>query len=284
MRFKEGVAFAKKEVWQKAYEAFLEAWKSKQHPQIALNLGRAELEIGKYRDAIEHLGYCVSHAEAGDPDAALARGWLTEAEKKVARLVITVDVAGAGVRVDDAVAGNAPLEGPVLVDPGKHVVQAALGERRVESAVSIETGASLKVELRLPAAGTATATARLPPGTAPGPATAPGAFPVRTVVLIGGGAGTLIGLGIGALMGGLSLQKQSEREGCSADPYGRDCAVRAEADRASLARGSLAGFVGGGLFAAGTAAYLIFGPKESKVVVAPAVSGAGVGLSVQGRF
>jgi tetratricopeptide (TPR) repeat protein len=94
-RFTQGVAFAKKNDWKNAYAAFLEAWKLKEHPQVALNLGRAELETGKYQDAIEHLRYCIDQSPAGDPDITLARDWLVQAEKKAAKLTVTVDIDGA---------------------------------------------------------------------------------------------------------------------------------------------------------------------------------------------
>src|SRR5688572_449503 len=52
--YTKGNLAAKNERWQEAYEAYAEAWKIKQHFQIAANLGRAELRLGKHRDAAEH--------------------------------------------------------------------------------------------------------------------------------------------------------------------------------------------------------------------------------------
>src|SRR4029079_15776378 len=116
----------------------------------ALNLGRAELEIGKYRDAVEHLRYCVPRLDASDPDLKLARGWLQDAEKKAAKIVIKVDVSSADVSVDDVLVGQAPLADPVIVDPGGQVVRAARGERSAARDVSVESGASASVEVQLP--------------------------------------------------------------------------------------------------------------------------------------
>jgi tetratricopeptide (TPR) repeat protein len=275
-RFKEGVAFAKKKDWQKAYGAFLEAWKRKEHPQIALNLGRAEIETGKYRDAIAHLRYCTANMEAADPDLGLARDWLAEAEQKAAKLVITVDAPGAEVLVDGAPEGKAPLAGPVLVDPGNHLVEVKSGERQAERRVDVQLGDSLAVDLRLPPATAATA---------PRPDTPPpsGPSPLRTIVLAGGATGTLIGLAIGATFAGLAFEKQAARDACTRQTD-RSCWAPLEADRATFARGSLGGFIGAGLFAAGTAAFLIFGPKQPKMVVAPAASPQGAGLFAAGQF
>jgi hypothetical protein len=275
-RFSEGVAFAKKKEWQRAYGAFLEAWKLKAHPQIALNLGRAEIETGKYRDAMEHLQYCVDHAEAGDPDLKLARDWLAEARQKAGKLAIAVDVAGADVLVDGVLEGKAPLPGPVLVDPGKHLVEVTRGQQRAERSVQVETGGSVVVELRLPPETPSSPSSRAdsPP---------PSSTPLRTVALIGGAAGTLAGLAVGATLGALSLQKQAERNVCTTQTE-RACWGPIEAERAAMARGSLGGFIGAGLFAAGTAAVLLFVPRQPAVVVAPAASAEGAGLVAAGRF
>jgi len=266
--FSEGVALAKQSQWQRAYVAFHAAWTLKEHPQIALNLGRAEMEIGKYRDAIAHFQYCITRSEAGDPDAVLARGWIVEARSKVAKLVIRVDTGGARLLVDDAFVGTAPLSAPVLVDPGEHLVRATLEDKHVQRKVVVEMGGSLEVALGLQP------DASLPLGPQP-------ARPVsaRTAVLIGGGAGAAVGLGIGAVLGGLALEQRAKRDAC-VEANDRDCWIAGESERVTLARGSFAGFVGGGLLAAGTAAYLIFGPKDSRVAVSPAVSATGASFAI----
>lgn len=265
-RFSEGVAFAKRSVWPKAYDAFVEAWKLKRHPQIALNLGRAEIETGRYADAVLHLRYVVEELPPGDADLKLARDWLGEAEGKVARLAVTVDVAGAEVLVDGAARGTSPIADPVLLDPGKHTLEVKLGERLYTEDVEVASGASASVDVKLPAA---------PAATSP-------SFPSRTVILAGGAGLTVIAAGVGATLGGLALQKQSERDLCTQEVR-RDCWVQAEADRAAMARGSAAGLAAAGLFAVGTAAYLLFAPP-GPLAVAPSASADGVGLFAVGRF
>lgn len=275
-RFTEGVAFAKRKDWPRAYAAFREAWGLKNHPQIALNLGRAEIETGKHRDAISHLQYCVDNMEPADPDLKLARDWLAEARSKAAKLLVTVDVAGADVRVDGALEGKAPLSGPVLVDPGKHLVEVIRGERRAQQSVEVESGATSTIDLRLPPEEPTRAEPVLPPGQER-------PFPLRKVVLVGGAAATLVGVGIGATLGGLALQKQSERDACTGQ-LDRACWTALEADRVSMARGSLGAFIAGGLFAAGTAAFFFFGPRDTGVAVTPAASSEGAALFAAGRF
>ena len=53
--FSEGVKLAGKGQWQEAYEKFRSAWSDFKHWQTASSLAKAELELGKYTDAVRHL-------------------------------------------------------------------------------------------------------------------------------------------------------------------------------------------------------------------------------------
>jgi hypothetical protein len=278
-RFNEGVALARRKDWPRAYTAFLEAWRLKEHPQIALNLGRAEIEIGKYYDATEHLSYCVSHAEPGDPDLKLAREFLAEAEKKVGKLKIKVNAAGALILVDNVLKGKAPLADPVRVDPGKHAVLVTLGEEQAEQSIVVETGASVDVTFNL-AAPSSSAVA--PSASAPAES-AQHVSSARTGVLVGGSVAALVGVGVGAVFLGLAAGKGAEIGKCAGEKDGRDCATNLANEQAVYKNGAFWGFVGGGALALGTVAFLVFGPKP-KVVVAPAVSSSRAGVFVTGQF
>lgn len=275
-RFNEGVALARRKDWQRAYTAFLEAWRLKEHPQIALNLGRAEIEIGKYYDATEHLAYSVKHGEPGDPDLKLAREFLAEAEKKVGKLNIKVNAGGALVLVDNVLKGKAPLASPVRVDPGKHSVLVTLGEQQVERSVVVEVGASLDVDIQMatPPSATTSATVSEP---------AQRSSSMRTGVLVGGSVAALVGVGVGAVFAGLAAGKGAEIGRCAGDIAGRDCATNLAGEQAVYKNGAFWGFVGGGALALGTVAFLVFGPKP-KVVVAPSVSSNGAGITATGDF
>jgi hypothetical protein len=101
------VRAAKLALWQRAYTSFLQAWRLKQHYQIAANLGRAELKLRKYRDAAEHLTYFLREASAVGPDERkAAQAMLDEARAKVGALTIIVDRPGAVVLVDGVAIGR----------------------------------------------------------------------------------------------------------------------------------------------------------------------------------
>lgn len=291
-RFTEGVALVKKKEWAAAYGAFLVAWKLKQHPQIALNLGHVEMQIGKYREAITHLQHWLDNNPPEDPDSVLARQWLSEAKKKVVTLKIKVNGAGAEVQIDGQTVGTSPLPPEVYVDPGKHTVIARRGALRDEVTGTYEAGWTRVIPL-----------VPIEPGAPPlgAPTTAPEAaekpFPVRTVALAAGGATALTGLAVGIAGMALASAKAGERDAfCaqSADqcltPRSEDPALydsqkavwtRLDSERLSNWNMGITGFVIGGIAAVGTgAAFLLWKPSASApgplqgVTIIPAGAGA----------
>lgn len=168
--YEEGVAAAKLTQWAKAYSSFLAAWKLKQHYQIAANLGRAELKLGKYRDAAEHLAYFLREASGVTTDERqTAQALLDEARAKVGALTILVDRSEAEVLVDGIAVGKSPLKREVFVEPGRRTVEAKLGgfgeDRRT---LDVTAGSSPRVLLTLsPASARKAAPLAQPPATPP---------------------------------------------------------------------------------------------------------------------
>jgi hypothetical protein len=297
-RFTEGVQLAKKKDWARAYEAFVEAWTLKQHPQIALNLGRAELELGKHRPAAEHLRYCIDQSPAGDADAKLARDWLVEAKTRVVTLTVTVEGTGVEVRIDGKPVGASPLPAEIYLDPGKHTVEARSGAARDEVAGEYQAGESRAVKLvpREPAA--AALTTPEPPPVQP-PQDRPS--PARTVVLASGGAVALAGIVIGIAGVAAAAGKLGERDALCAGaacPREGDAGYETtrstwqglEADRISLLGMGIVGFIAGGVAAAGTGvAFFVWKPSPATTGTAGAlraitVAPAGAGLAVTANW
>lgn len=123
--FEEGTKAADAGRWEEARTAFTEAWKLKQHWQIAAHLGRAELMAGRYPDAAEHLSYFLREAKGvSEDDRKHTQEMLDQALTKVGAVTVSVNVEGAEVLVDGRVVGKAPIERPVFVEPGKRVFEA----------------------------------------------------------------------------------------------------------------------------------------------------------------
>ncbi|WP_437679324.1 PEGA domain-containing protein [Sorangium sp. So ce131] len=210
--FEEGVKAANASRWSDAHASFLAAWRLKEHYQIASNLGVAELKLGKYREAAEHLTWYLREApETKVEQRRRAEAWLKEALPKVASVTVQVEPAGAEVTVDGALVGKAPLTLPVFLDPGQHEIRARLdGHVPEKRAVTARAGQTETVSLRLVARAVEVGGAGN--GVAIGPGTP--AMPRETggpskPVLYTGMALAGVAAGVGAVFGIMSLSKES---------------------------------------------------------------------------
>ena len=135
--FKEGKFAA-------AEEAYRAAFALKKGYDIAGNLGAAELALGLHREAARHLAFTLRlFPITGDPALReQMKKAFEQCRREVGALRVKVAPAGAAVRVDGAPVtteeepraagvsaapdGEAPQVDEVFVDPGEHVVEAAL--------------------------------------------------------------------------------------------------------------------------------------------------------------
>lgn len=125
----EGKAASKANLWDKARDAYKAAWQLKRDWKTAANLGRAEFQLGKHRDAAEHLTYAIreappSLAQEAPAEWNVLREMLQRARAKVGALNIAVEPAGAEVQVGGLPVGKAPLQAPVFVEPGQVAIDA----------------------------------------------------------------------------------------------------------------------------------------------------------------
>lgn len=144
--YDEGAAAYKKSKWPEARASFLAAWSLKKHWQIAASLGDCEVQLGLNRDAAEHLAYFF-RAAPRDRQSPEVRRLYDTARAKVGTLSVIVDLPGADVAVDGKVLGRSPLEDPVFVEPGPHVVEARLRTHLASARAEAGPGASRTVEL-----------------------------------------------------------------------------------------------------------------------------------------
>jgi hypothetical protein len=151
-RYEEGLAAAEAQRWNDARVAFLAAFSAHPSASIAAPLGRAELMVGRHRDAAEHLAYFLRVATDARPeDLTLATELLDVARSKVGTLKIRVNVPGTEVRIDGKLVGRAPLPEVLYVEPGPRTLEARAPDRASEP-VTIEAtpGAKQEVILVLP--------------------------------------------------------------------------------------------------------------------------------------
>lgn len=303
--YTRGVDHNENKQWKEAYEALHEAWGLKQHWQIAMMLGWAEMELGKIRAAIAHLTFAAMATEPRDESYSDRIGvLLRDAESRLAHLRIAGVPAGAKVMLDGELLGIAPILGPVAADPGTRTITAELGSRRVSQAVIVAAPVSTPdQEHEAP-----TVTLAWPKDPAPGvddrqsatgsagPSLAPGnaGSSLTPVVLLGAAAG--LGVAIGGVLMGVSVAREGEAarklEAVMLAP--RPCNTpRCQqidgllAERDALGSAALGVWVGSAILATAAAGtYLLQrrAPQSSAMTWAPVVSAHGAGLLVGGAF
>ncbi len=299
--FKKGKALFAEGKKQEAYEAYKRAFELKKSYDIAGNLGNVELELGKSRDAAEHLAYCVEHfpTTGTAEQKQRARDRLEEAKKNVGALQIKVNVPDATVTIDGTPIGKTPLVGDVFVEPGSRTIEVQLGGYKAgKQVVTAAAGASQAVQITLEKDDGGGVVAPPPGGTQPegGPSPA--------VIGVGIGAG-VVGIGAGVVFLIMSGGKSSDREDKIAalggsspcgtgTPHATECQ---EIEDLSASQGTFTGLGIGALAVGGVAlgATLVYvlatsgskasaEPSASAFTVVPAVGPKAGAISFTGRF
>ncbi len=279
--YDEAIQYGKRGEYRKAKASLSAAWALLKSWEIAVNLGSAEMRLGQYRDAAEHLTWGIRDgaAKEGENYSPLvkAKTLLTEAAGHVGQLKLLADEPGASIFVDGDVVGKSPLVDPLYLDPGIHVITArpANPERAsLKLEVRIQAGDSLERYLRFSPTHAANDKASEIADPAPAPTPAPrdgGLFEARTVVPMTLGALT-------AISGGLALAftvkasaangaatDWAERTGGNCDTPNSACNGLADARerRNDANRIANVAWVGAGMFGVATLATVLFWPKAT---------------------
>jgi hypothetical protein len=298
---REGNVFYAAGDTQKAYERFLAAWQRAKGFDIACNLGRTALELGRVRDAAEYLDYCLRHYSLSSKDEVVqaeheVREALDAAKERVATLTIDAAPGGSEVFVDGMEVGRQPLEAPVYLEPGTHRILATLAGHRPASAAVVATAGTettLRLELSsdVPAAVTPRAAERdtpprpRPDRASPVPAILTGALSLAGVSV---GIGFLVAAGDKDSARSDRLAKLPGESPCGqGTPYSSDCAaIRGLADDAATFRA--VSYTSFGVAVAAAAATYFLWPREGSprtgLRLVPLVARDGAGLDVTEAF
>jgi tetratricopeptide (TPR) repeat protein len=280
--YDEGVALYKKGQWADAHASFLAAWSIHKHWQIAANLANVELKLGKSRDAAEHAAYYLHNAPADRH--ARARALLDKATANVGTLKIRVSVQGAEIAVDGHAVGLSPLADDVIVDPGKHSVEARRdGYAAIQQTLIMGKGEARELTLSLT------------PLTVEKRSIVPGVVLASTagVALVTGIALTVVSKGKYTDAKRVSDSIANAGHTCitGAPDYDSRCGdLHSKASTSDALHNAGVGlFVGAAATAAGALTYFLWpapGPRQGPtgVRVVPQASATGGGLVVSGAF
>ena len=235
--------------WNKAYEIFQNLWTHSKgldpESDVLINLGQAELMIGKYRDSAEHLSIGILLTSPQDADVKERAGkGLARAKKKIGTLAI-VAPEGTELAVNGKVIGTAPTVTEVFVDPGsvtvrgKHPTQGvaesklemkAADERRIELKPQPEPSSTTAAPLKPPYSSSALEQGKAQPPTSapiqfnpPPPVEKKTGMETKTIVLIAGSVVTLAAAGTATYFGFKARSARSDTEsmvGKAEDQFG----------------------------------------------------------------
>ncbi len=304
--YMEGRTLYGQRAWDKAHAAFLAAWSLKKHWQIAGMLGHCEVQLGRHRDAAEHLAFAVrtGSPSANPSELKVLQDQLAEVKRKVGVVSVQVEGQQAEVLMDGRVVGTSPLHDPLFVDPGEYVLKARTADRTSsEVKVTVGAGSVKEIMLRLDRGVEAEPSPATPAGSSAGPKgegeRAEGN--VLYPVLFASSGALFVG---GAVLGGVFWSKASGNaddvnglrdslpsDGCANPAHASDCARLAEARDdydSNRTRRNIALVVGGvGLVGAGVTGYLWMQeskPEPRALTVLPFSDGATAGVVAAGSF
>jgi hypothetical protein len=303
-RFQEGVTAADAGNFEAARVAFQQAYALKPHPSVLQNLGQSELRTGHHVEAARHLALFLIDPSVGTPaEREAVRAALAEAETKVGKLVLDVDVEGAEVKVDGDTVGRSPFAAPFYFEPGRRALRVQRdGYREVSQIQQIDAGRTthLRIVMSAPQSSESTVLERPVFPDVPGDAVSEWS-PAKTAVIATGAGLTVVAFaaGIGFNMKGASLDsdahgrlanvnEQLGQGGCryvgSASPLCSD--LDDLLDRRNRAnRFATGAFVATGVLAAATVVTLIAWPKGKKsVALVPVQHVGGGGVTLVGEL
>jgi hypothetical protein len=285
--------------YDKAREAFAEAFSHQQSFDLAGELGHAELKLRSYRDAAEHLAWCLAHAPPDEmPRLEATRKRLAEAKAQIGTVRLGANVRGAEIRADGKKIGTAPLPVEELYfEPGPHVFEAFHPDHEASRKdLTLDKGSAVPVDLVLtPRAGGKP----LPPTPAPGRTDSDDGARTRYWALVGTGIGlTVAGLAAGVALTLVSNGKAAKgdeltngvvqsggRRACAATPADPRCQDVQDAfdARDAMAKGAVGAYAAAGAFAIATVVVAVVArpaPKpeafmvEMAPVLGPSTAGA----------
>lgn len=203
--------------WVEARRILLGLWSKAKTYDVAASLSEAEFALGHPAASAQYMDYALRHVTPNESAATVAnmKSALEKIRPKVGGVKVSVNDANATLTVDDvAIEYDPKLE--LFLDPGRHVLEAAVGERRVSRTVDTVASETQSIELELPKPAS-TLPLPTPPELPPTPAadrpsTSDSGVKPRAIALIVGGGLAVAGVGMGLGFGIASNSSESDVE------------------------------------------------------------------------
>ncbi|HMA91606.1 MAG TPA: PEGA domain-containing protein [Polyangiaceae bacterium] len=313
-KYDQASALFESKNYAKAKQVLLEAWAQRKTADVATLLGQTEVKLGNHVDAAKYFAYAVANFPPTEPmkNNEVIRRWLSEEMKHVVTVDVAVKEEGATVSVDGVAVGVTPLQTPLFMEPGRHIVIVRkAGYRTVDRNVDLPAGSTdtwdvtLKEE-ELPAVAPVPKAVLLGPVRVQPPLGDPRfdessmvASKPNPWILVAGGAVTLGGVVTGLVFNAKANRAEERADALRVKTNASDCydetsnvtdcaGLLDQAKTADTSRNIAVGaFVVGGAAAIGTAVYWFWPrrkPLENRVQVMGFAAPSGTSLMVSGKF
>lgn len=298
--YNQGVAAANRQDWANAEKYFEEALTLGKIPQIAANLGHAELRLGKAREAAEHFEQFLRDDKEAEKEAREEiEGLFAQARTRTVTVYVTTNVDGTDVFINNEPYGKSPLTQRIFLEPGSYTfVGEKDGFKAYRHSMDLSVGSTVNVKMEMDAA--------LPMQNVGAKKERIDMSDPRVPWVVGAGILATAGLGVGTGLSIAGYLKGVEADGIWNNPKGRDAPEtknacypspwygletlckqhngKISAQRA-LNLGSIPAYAFGGLSAA-AAFYFAFRPPKSMRLgqITPMVGPGHQGIAITGSF
>ncbi len=149
--FQHGVELFQESDYQRALDAFQEAYRLAPHASVRLNIANCYEQLGRPVEALFHFQHFLT--EADHPAAAQRReieASIRRLRQQVGTITFQVTPDGATITIDATATRRSPVTEPVDVTAGRHTIEVQLDGYRTETqTVEVTGGGDARVSLRL---------------------------------------------------------------------------------------------------------------------------------------
>ena len=198
--FNRGVEYVHDGDLKGALIEFKRAYAVSPNYRVLYNLGQVANALGRYTEAQD---YFQRYLNDGQEEVTSERkrdveAHLSKLAGRIATLVLSTNVPGAEIFVDDVSVGTSPLQGPVKVSSGTRTVAAvSTGRPRVSQVVDVAGGDTVALQLNFPQNNEV--------ASAPAPLPAIASQPQRAAEARSGNPALWLGITSGALLVGAGV-------------------------------------------------------------------------------
>ena len=150
--YEQGQAAFEKQSYQEAHAKLAAVWAVRQSYDVATVLAQTEVQLGKHRDAAEHLAYAVAHfpVSAKLELRKQVEAMFADVRAKVGTVRVKVTPEAAAVTVNGRPYREGERSGAIFVEPGKATIEAsAPGHRAVRRVLEVSKGTEAEATIAL---------------------------------------------------------------------------------------------------------------------------------------